>query len=95
MRGSNSRGHRPTDLKSAALDHSANPPIVLYFFVTNRATYDNPKMVILVSQFLLIAITDRNCIVLELFMKSKHTVDITRDEVYRSMPARDKQCVTI
>ena len=31
------------------------------------------------------------CIVLELFMKSKHTVDITRDEAYRSMPARDKQ----
>ncbi|EAZ62758.2 repeat protein 2 [Scheffersomyces stipitis CBS 6054] len=26
MRGSNSRGHRPADLKSAALDHSANPP---------------------------------------------------------------------
>ena len=27
MRGSNSRGHAsPADLKSAALDHSANPP---------------------------------------------------------------------
>ena len=38
---------------------------------------------------------DNGCIVLELFMKSKHTVDITRDEAYRSMSARDKQCVTI
>ena len=35
------------------------------------------------------------CIVLELFMKSEHAVDITRDEVYRSMHSRDKQCVTI
>ena len=26
MRGSNSRGHCPVDLKSTALDHSANPP---------------------------------------------------------------------
>ena len=29
MRGSNSRGHCPADLKSAALDHSANPPIYI------------------------------------------------------------------
>ena len=37
---------------------------------------------------------ERLCIDLELFMKSKHAVDITRDEAYQNMPGRDKQCVT-
>ena len=55
-----------------------------------------PDWLCLISYIIsLYCVCVNTCIVLELFMKSEHAVDITRDEAYRSMPARDKQCVTI